>query len=53
VDGHELVARPGSGQFVQRARFGQELKPERVPAKNARDGCGGYRVISQTACDAR
>jgi dihydropyrimidinase len=27
VDGDELVARPGSGQFVKRARFGEELKP--------------------------
>jgi dihydropyrimidinase len=26
VDGDELVARPGSGQFVKRARFGEELK---------------------------
>jgi len=32
VDGDELVAKPGVGQFVQRARFGEELKPERVPA---------------------
>ena len=23
----ELVAKPGSGQFVKRARFGEELKP--------------------------
>jgi dihydropyrimidinase len=27
VDGDELLARPGSGQFVRRARFGEELKP--------------------------
>jgi dihydropyrimidinase len=27
VDGDELVARPGSGRFVARARFGEELKP--------------------------
>ena len=26
VDGDELVARPGSGQFLRRARFGEELK---------------------------
>src|SRR3954467_13382090 len=32
VDGDELVARPGLGQFVARARFGRELKPERVAA---------------------
>jgi dihydropyrimidinase len=32
VDGDELVAKPGVGQFVARARFGEELKPERVPA---------------------
>jgi dihydropyrimidinase len=27
VEGDELVAKPGSGQFVRRARFGEELKP--------------------------
>jgi hypothetical protein len=32
VEGDELVARPGVGRFVERARFGEELKPERVPA---------------------
>jgi hypothetical protein len=32
VEGDELVAKPGIGQFVEPARFGQELKPERVPA---------------------
>ncbi len=32
VENDELVAKPGVGQFVQRARFGEELKPERVPA---------------------
>jgi hypothetical protein len=32
VEGDELVAKPGVGQFVERARFGKELKPERVPA---------------------
>ena len=32
VDGDELVAKPGVGQFVARARFGEELKPERVAA---------------------
>jgi dihydropyrimidinase len=26
VEGDELVAKPGSGQFVRRARFGEELK---------------------------
>jgi hypothetical protein len=26
VDGDELVAQPGVGQFVARAKFGQELK---------------------------
>jgi dihydropyrimidinase len=26
VEGDELVARPGSGQFVRRAKFGEELK---------------------------
>jgi dihydropyrimidinase len=28
VENDELVARPGIGQFVRRARFGEELKPE-------------------------
>ncbi len=34
VDGDELVAKPGSGRFVRRARFGEELSPARaqVPA---------------------
>jgi dihydropyrimidinase len=27
VENDELVAEPGVGQFVKRARFGQELKP--------------------------
>jgi dihydropyrimidinase len=30
VEGGELVAEPGIGQFVARAKFGQELKPEAV-----------------------
>jgi dihydropyrimidinase len=29
VEGDQLVAEPGIGQFVARAKFGQELKPER------------------------
>jgi dihydropyrimidinase len=32
VDGGELVAKPGVGQFVARARFGEELKPDAVSA---------------------
>jgi hypothetical protein len=32
VDGDELVAKPGIGRFVARARFGEELKPERAAA---------------------
>ena len=27
VEGGELVAQPGIGQFVERARFGEELRP--------------------------
>jgi dihydropyrimidinase len=27
VDGDELVAEPGIGQFVRRAKFGEELRP--------------------------
>ena len=27
VEGDELVAQPGAGQFVRRARFGEELTP--------------------------
>src|SRR5436190_1315869 len=34
VERDELVARPGVGQFVARARFGHELKPERVAASD-------------------
>jgi len=29
VEGDRLMAEPGAGQFVKRARFGQELKPAR------------------------
>src|SRR5438105_189335 len=32
VDGDELLARPGIGQFVARARFGEELKPATAAA---------------------
>ncbi len=32
VEGDELLAKPGSGQFVRRARFGDELAPERAAA---------------------
>jgi dihydropyrimidinase len=32
VDGDELLAKPGSGQFVKRARFGEELSPARAAA---------------------
>jgi dihydropyrimidinase len=35
VDGDELVARPGSGQFLRRARFGEELAPARAEAAAA------------------
>jgi dihydropyrimidinase len=30
VEGDELVAEPGIGQFVARAKFGEELKPARA-----------------------
>ena len=30
VEGDELVAEPGIGQFVRRAKFGEELKPAAV-----------------------
>ena len=30
VEGDELVAEPGIGQFVRRAKFGEELKPARA-----------------------
>jgi dihydropyrimidinase len=32
VENGELVASPGVGHFVARAKFGEELKPEAVPA---------------------
>jgi dihydropyrimidinase len=32
VENGELVAEPGIGQFVARARFGEELKPTRAVA---------------------
>ena len=28
VEGDELVGKPGAGQFVKRARFGEELLPQ-------------------------
>jgi dihydropyrimidinase len=31
VDGDELLGKPGSGRFVKRARFGEELKPAAAP----------------------
>ena len=27
VDGGEVVAKPGVGQFIKRARFGEQLTP--------------------------
>jgi dihydropyrimidinase len=35
VDGDRLVAKPGSGQFVKRARFGEELKPAALAGATA------------------
>ncbi len=35
VEGDELLAKPGSGQFVKRARFGEELSPSRTAAAAA------------------
>jgi dihydropyrimidinase len=35
VEGDELVAEPGVGRFVARAKFGEELKPERAAAVTA------------------
>jgi dihydropyrimidinase len=35
VEGDELVAEPGVGRFVARAKFGQELKRERAAAATA------------------
>ena len=35
VDGDALVAKPGIGQFVKRARFGDELKPSRLAQTTA------------------
>ena len=32
VENDELVAQPGIGQYIARAKFGEELRPERVPA---------------------
>jgi hypothetical protein len=33
VENDELVAAPGIGQFVKRARFGEELQRERAGAR--------------------
>ena len=32
VEGDELLAKPGSGQFIRRAKFGEELKPAALQA---------------------
>jgi len=32
VENDELVAQPGYGEFVKRTRFGEELRPARMPA---------------------
>jgi len=32
VEGDRLVAAPGTGQFVRRARFGEQLTPTAVEA---------------------
>jgi dihydropyrimidinase len=36
VENDELVAQPGAGQFIRRARFGEELTP--APALRAAAG---------------
>jgi len=36
VENDELVAEPGIGQFVKRARFGEELKPKETDARGTR-----------------
>ena len=35
VEGDELVAKPGTGQFIKRARFGEELKPAALAGARA------------------
>ena len=35
VENGELLAKPGSGQFIKRARFGEELKPAALAAVGA------------------
>jgi dihydropyrimidinase len=35
VEGDQLVAKPGIGQFVKRAKFGEELKPAALAAAGA------------------
>jgi dihydropyrimidinase len=35
VEGDELVAQPGLGQFIKRAKFGEELKADAVAASAA------------------
>jgi hypothetical protein len=32
VEGDELVAEPGIGQFIRRAKFGEELRPAATAA---------------------
>jgi dihydropyrimidinase len=35
VENGELVAKPGTGQFIKRAKFGEELKPAALAAVSA------------------
>ena len=35
VEGDKLLAKPGSGQFVKRAKFGEELEPAALAASAA------------------
>src|SRR5260370_40513014 len=47
VENDELVAQPGAGQFVRRARFGEELAPtgrEAVPARVMAKPAGATRM---------
>jgi hypothetical protein len=35
VEGDRLLGKPGSGQFIKRAKFGEELKPAALAASTA------------------
>jgi hypothetical protein len=49
AEGDELVAKPGSGQFVKRARFG--ARSSRVRGRKSRRDVGAIRQLNDPDAD--